>query len=483
MCYNDNTFDDVADFSEDSPEEVESDLLESARVPEYERTYDVVSLMMYLSGIEQRRFEEHRPPLTEKYEELDRNDDARIIRHLCILRTSFIRNFHSILNGIYALKTFSMMPEYFSSESMEELEKNGIVLQNGKRDINYYTIQLNVEIEQRIGKVRQLFPDWLNWEYVKSLFCMPKGHTLEGVKKAADFYNQDRSRYPFQVWLNWRISDCGNIFLHDYRFCTLLYQANHDEFQNTSLVNGTRRDTEVNFHDFLHEHQDILIIVDCENSDPVKLAAALDSLPADLLQNIYKIVFVDSKNTSQVWDTLCRRITRSVCVLGVEVEHNMTATLYANKSQVDMALALTVQKEVSDNSLDAVILASSDSDYWTMIQFMPETDFLVFLEKLKSGKIIRDKLEENGYHYCYIDDFCTGKVNVIKTDTILDVLQDQIDEMVHFNIKKMFEDQIRTNWFSFTEKERDDLYTRYLQKMKLKIDKEGEVRIRIREGK
>lgn len=61
-------------------------------------TYDIVSKAAYLIGVPKRIFENaHEPPKLDIYEVLDKDKNARIIRHLCIVRTSIERAFRQIM--------------------------------------------------------------------------------------------------------------------------------------------------------------------------------------------------------------------------------------------------------------------------------------------------------------------------------------------------------------------------------------------------
>ena len=52
-------------------------------------TYEIVSKVAYLLGVPKRIFEnEHEAPKLEVYEKLEQEKAARIIRHLCIIRTA-----------------------------------------------------------------------------------------------------------------------------------------------------------------------------------------------------------------------------------------------------------------------------------------------------------------------------------------------------------------------------------------------------------
>ena len=57
-------------------------------------TYELVSKVAYLIGVPRHIFEnEHEAPQMEVFERLEADKAARIIRHLCIIRTAIERNF------------------------------------------------------------------------------------------------------------------------------------------------------------------------------------------------------------------------------------------------------------------------------------------------------------------------------------------------------------------------------------------------------
>lgn len=445
----------------------------------YDNSYDVVTLMMYLTGVQKRHFDEREPnSFTPQYEKYQADKDARLIRALCTLRTTLIQYHSRIVGQIrYEMKNLSTMPEIIPQEALEELSDQNIDIQNTKPDVIKYIITLNTEISNRINNVKHMFPDWVKWDYIRPLFLMNNGYKPDGVKAAENYYNTDRNRYPYQCWINWHLDAHGNIFNSDYKFMTLLYSANHDTFEDRSLIRGTNSQMLGDLYKFVNSHDKVLIVVDCENSDPIKLAAAFTSMSMAQKSNIHKIMLFDSDYTTPAWTTLCDTgITREF-----DTEHIVVPRIYDHKSQVDMTLAVSTSKEVYQNDVDAVILVSSDSDYWALIKALSGIDFLVMLEKMKSGQKIRDVLESEGYRYCFIDDFCTGASYSIKTNTILNAIQNRIDGIVNFNVMEMLNEEISQAWLSMTEKEKQNFYDRYLKHMQLKVATDGAVRLIVKQ--
>ena len=85
-------------------------------------TYELVSKVAYLLGVSKRIFDnEHEPAKLDVYERLEKDKNARIIRNLCIIRTSIIRNYKSIKDKIrMEYKSLLTVPEYIPAESIQQ---------------------------------------------------------------------------------------------------------------------------------------------------------------------------------------------------------------------------------------------------------------------------------------------------------------------------------------------------------------------------
>lgn len=87
---------------------------EDERIQYTDSTYDIVSKVAYMIGVPLRVFENpHEPPKLEIYMVLNKDKNARIIRHLSILRTSIERGFGHISEKMkYQYKSILNMPEH-----------------------------------------------------------------------------------------------------------------------------------------------------------------------------------------------------------------------------------------------------------------------------------------------------------------------------------------------------------------------------------
>lgn len=438
-------------------------------------TYHIVSLVGYLIGVEKQNFAppgEQRLDLSE-YEKVDKVKNARIIRNLCRIRTGFEKNYTAIRNAFrYDIKNIGTVPDLIPSNAVNELSRDGVNIYKTRPDVDDYLIAINHEISNRINAVQSLFPDWIRWDYIKSLFLMPGGMKPEGLKAAGYEYNQNRNKYPFQCYINWQGGDNGNILHCDEKFVTLLYECFEDCFEDVSLVRDAGNLVKADIYNFLADSGKAIMVVDCENSDPVKLAAALSSLSPASKAKVSKILLFDSEYTTASWGILAKAGDFSI-------EHVTVLRLNERKSQVDMTLATRTCKEVYTNGVDSVILVSSDSDYWALIQTLADIDFLVMVERRKSGNDILNALEQRNIVYCFLDDFCTNASYTIKTETILQELRSRLDAALNVNINEMLDDVIHNTWVQMSPKEKQAFYDRYIKSARLTLSPEGDMKITI----
>lgn len=452
--------------------------------------YNIVSLVAYLIGVEKRHFEnEVEPPQLDIFEALERDKNARIVRNLCRIRTAFEQNYSKIRSEFYySMKNLGSLPELIPTDAVEQLVRDGVSLQKSKPDNDTYLIAINRELSNRIANCKTLFPDWINWNYIKPLFLMPNGMKPEGLKTAWGEYNRDRNRYPYQCYMNWTGETAGNILYSDDKFVRLLYEAHEDVFTDLSLVKDVGNIVLDNIASFIEESRRAIVVVDCENSDPIRLAAALSSLSKNGLAKIQKVLLFDSEYTTDGWKVISEsdntgdkqnpvnwNILSSVGAF--PIVRITVPRLNERKSQVDMTLATNTCKEVYTNGVDSVILVSSDSDYWALIQTLADVHFLVMVERAKCGQDIKNALDERGIHYCYLDDFYTGASYTIKTTALQKYIQDSLDELVNVNAQTLLDEAIRTTWVRMTEKEKSTFYNRYLKKLKAEIAPDGSVRL------
>lgn len=438
-------------------------------------TYTVVSKVAFLIGVPKRIFEnEYEPPKMEWYDKLHADKNARIVRNLCVLRTAIERNFRSIYQKMrYDICNLHSLPDYIPQDSLQELMYDGITIEKANCTPSQYIININRYINDRINNCKNLFPLWLKWEYIRALFIMPNGLSEAGAKSAASDYYAHINTYPYQVYMNWAYADAGNILYNDKKFVSILYEAHEDYFTDLSKVSDAGNLTKAGIYRFLERSEKVVVVVDCENSDPYKLYATLNNLDQEaLLNKISKIILYDDIHTTSAWKIL-EKFTQ------IPIEHILIERIMGNKSLVDIRLTTGTCREYYQNNVDSFILVSSDSDYWGLISAMPEVRFFVMVESLKCGPAIKNALIDAGISYCYIDDFCTGNSNEIKIAAVLAEVRQALDQSFHLNIQDVLQDAYRATRADMTTAEKNQFYDRYIKNMKIVIAPNGEATIEL----
>lgn len=438
-------------------------------------TYDIVSTVGYLIGVPKSIFENENEPLKyEIMEKLNHNKNARKIRNLSILRTNLERNFCAINTEMrYSFKNLNSLSAYISQESLDGLSADGINIVKANCNTQQYIISINKHICDCINDCKDLFPLWLNWEYLKRIFVMPNGLTVQGIEKAAKTYYSNLSRYPYQQYINWQGEENGNILYNDKKFLCLLYKCNNDDFVDHSKVTGASEATMDNIYRFLDDSKNSIIVVDCENSDPYKLYAMLNNIGEKaLISKVKKIILCDDSHTTKTWRIL-EQFT------DMPIEYELIERLKEDKSLVDHKLIAKTCKEVYKNNIDSIILVSSDSDYWGMISEVSDAKFMVMIESGKCGPDIKNALIESDVPYVYIDDFCTGNCYEMTVSVVLSELRHRLNEVFHMNMHKMLNDvctELRTN-MSCDEKQ--VFYNRFIKSVRLCISETGEATLEL----
>lgn len=436
-------------------------------------TYNIVSKVAYLIGVPRKYYLSDGEGLElEQFQMLEKDKNARIVRNLCMLRTAIERNYGEVNYQIYHnLKNLHTLPEQIPQECLTQLEHDGISIIKANYKVNQYLIDINCHIGNRINNCKKLLPMWIEWDYVRELFIMPNGLNEAGLKAAAAEYYANKWSYPYQVYLNWSYGDHGNILFNDKKFITLLYEVNEDCFTDLSKVSDASDLTKESIYDFLEESEHTVVMVDCENSDPYKLYAMLNNLDQQaLLSRIYKIILCDDIHTTTAWDIL-REFT------DIPVEHIEIERVSSRKSIVDQALSVRAVIEHYQNGADSIMLFSSDSDYWGLYRQMPLVRYYVMVESCKFGSDNRNALLAAGIPFSYMDDFCTGNSNKIKTDAMLRQVKKTLEDALKLNVNAMLREAYLATRAEMSDAERKQFYDRYIKNMRLVIDAGGNASI------
>lgn len=272
---------------------------ETAMPQKRQDTYpkEIASVFAYLIGVKKEIFEnENESPQMETYNKLIKNRNATIIRCLCMLRTDIERGYKKI--------THALQQEH---KQLWGLADAGLITKDAIDYLNdcsinidaknawypvAYIVKINGFINQRISNCKELFPSYINWDYMKELFIMPNGTKEDGSQDAVKVYYENTSLYPYQCYMNWTPSDVGNLVYNDLRFVSTIYEMHGDEFTDISRLTGISALTKKSIESFMMESSKIEMIVDCENADPYMLAAALRNMDAKQVSRLEKLILV-----------------------------------------------------------------------------------------------------------------------------------------------------------------------------------------------
>ena len=373
----------------------------------------------------------------------------------------------------FDLKNLHTLPELIPQDSLSQLELDGISIIKANAQPNQYIIEINKLINNRINNCEKIFPVWIKWAYIKALFIMPNGTNEAGNKAAASEYYANKSGYPYQVYINWPSKMNGNILFNDSKFVSLLYEMHEDYFFDQQKVKDAGQKTKSSIYDYLYNSEKTAIVVDCENSDPYKLHAMLVNLDQEaLLEKICKIILYNDVHTATAWKIL-DKFTQ------IPIEHNMIERIKETKSLADVVLTAGVCREYYKNGITSFILASSDSDFWGLISSMPELTFLVLVESEKCGQPIKTALENGGFSYCYLDDFCTGNSSQLQIEAVLTEVRNALKSQCSFNIDDILQEAYTATRVNMSTAEKTQFFNRYIKPMKLMISKDGDVSIQL----
>lgn len=319
----------------------------------------------------------------DHYDDLNKGALSEV-RKLCSLRSMIIANFTDINDKFRKGEQLSEMKE--TARYVADVAKFGVVIEN-KSSLSRNVMELNELIDQHVFLLAKGFKN-IPEEWVRDIFHMPEGDSVDGVRTALRRYRQFKNCYPYQKYVNWPFAEMTdeqrsrNIFRNDEDLIELLSEIHANK--SSQLM------------DFIGTHDDLVIVVDCENSDPQRLYNSLRPMQSF----IKKIILIDDAHTNMMWDELVADFRAA----NVVVEHDELARLKEQKSLVDMRMVAKTCEEHWKNGVKHFILATSDSDIWALISSMPDADIMVLAEKCKCGDVLIEALSRSGVQRVFMED-------------------------------------------------------------------------------
>jgi hypothetical protein len=427
-------------------------------------TKEICASISYLIGVRKDMLTQFFGVYGEHIRNLEQDRSATIIRILCKLRTALMQNFKKVDYEMrYNLKNLNTL-DYFDQEDLKKLEEWGMPVVKANYRPDSYLLDITGLINSNIDNCRHIFYDWIKWEYIRDLFYVPKYTKNNTMDHEFKKYHSNKNLYPFQLYIHWEPQDCGSLVLNDRRFLKTLYAMNKDEFTDYMKFRDASSETKDNIYGFIDASHRTAVAVDCENSDVFKLYSTLKSLSADEISKIEKITLYDDENTTSAWEYLPNLIS-------IPVEHVEVQRVTDRKSLVDIKMTAGVCKDFYHEGITSFIIVSSDSDFWGLIESLPDANFLVMYEYEKCGSAIKKALLEHEIYYTSIDQFCTKGTDELKKEVLLSELEKHLPDIMGKDTRELtrniYEDT-KLNLYS-TEKEMDAFHDRYVKTIKLSV--------------
>ena len=435
-------------------------------------TKEVVTTIAYMIGVRMSALKTSYGECAELIEKLQADKDATTIRYLCKLRTVLMQKFKKTDDLMrYQLKNLYNI-EWYDHDNIKQLEKWGFTIIQANYRSDKYMQDLTRLINENIDKCSHLFYDWLNWEYIRDLFFVPKYNKNDVMKDEFNKYMANIEHYPFQMYIHWQPADVGSIVYSDRKFLKIIYGQHNDSFTDFTKYKDADDETRNNIYEFIESSEKTAIAVDCENSNPFKLYSVLKGLNQVELAKIEKITLYDDPNTTAGWDWLSK-------FTQIPVEHIEIDRVTDRKSLVDLRMTASVVTNFYRDGITSFIIVSSDSDFWGLIESLPKAHFLVMYEYEKCGTSIKNALTQHGIYYCAIDDFCSAATEDMKRAVLFAELEKHLPTIYGESPLELTQKIYEDTRVTATKKEMENFCNRYVKTLRLKVNSEGKFVIEI----
>jgi len=142
--------------------------------------------------------------------------------------------------------------------------------------------------------------------------------------------------------------------------------------------------------------------------------------------------------------------------------------IYKHLDELDTKVTDAVNRQT-----ELLIIVSSDSDFWGLIESLPKAKFLVMYEYEKCGTAIKNALAQHGIYYCAIDDFCTAGTEDMKRAVLFAELEKHLPSLVGENPLDLTHKIYEATRVTATMKEMENFCNRYVKTLRLKVNSEG----------
>ena len=145
-----------------------------------------------------------------------------------------------------------------------------------------------------------------------------------------------------------------------------------------------------------------------------------------------------------------------------------------------MTAALTAQKAHIQDNADGIILASSDSDFFSLIECLREVKFMVLAERDKISNTAIDEYEKTGVFVCMIDDF-TSHLGDIQKGALNVGVSNYLTDHLNVNLNELLDEMYQKLRLDYSTKEKAKIRDNMIRNLKVQVDIDGELSIKVSE--
>ena len=138
------------------------------------------------------------------------NKEASIIRYLSKIRTELFKHFRDVDNEmVYNLSNLDRM-SFFDKKEIDQLYKWDVSVIQANYRADKYVLHITRLLDKNIDACKKLFPESIRFDYIKTLFVVPKYERKGVLIKEYEKFKGKRKLYPFQMYIYWEPDAYGN---------------------------------------------------------------------------------------------------------------------------------------------------------------------------------------------------------------------------------------------------------------------------------
>lgn len=419
----------------------------------------IVLLMNYLLGVPETELQEMISLHDQEYQRLRQNKNARVVRNLCRVRNALVLNWESVTDQMTCQRKSVYSVDVIPRDAFDQLNSDGVFAAKSSHTKPEYTLKdVNANIANRLGLCKPFFPDDVKWELIREVFTMPSGLSHNGAYHGAEAFRRKYRPYRQEVYANFKEGVGSRVLEDDMTFLACIYGISECEVDVQDSSIESKRSLEA----FLLASRKAIIIVDCENADPIRLCATINMISEPARRKIAKVLLIDDEHTSPAWEIFSQYVP-------ITTEREVVRRIVSDKSLVDIKLATTCSMEHYKNNIDSFVLSSSDSDYWGMISTMKTAKFLLLLEDRKCSPHMQEAAERANIPIGWVDTVTDRNATALRDATMLQTVNEKL-RILSVDVVGAVEQAIKESLLVLSDEDRDAVIQEYISKLSFAAD-------------